>query len=456
MMSQSSPEWATWQARWVSLDETMKEMLKQDWTMARGATLLSLTRHLQGYAGRLFDFLYDGFGDSQHIRLERSRHFPVEYAFRHLLDQVSFDLAVIRTAASQRLGSARQQRALATSDALAWMALKPALGSLVTEATVVTYFQKQPAVRVIPYAPVALVGVPYTAMPTEKSAGNMRDFLAIPHEVGHYVYRHGWIEGERCQVALRNSLPGEPVWLERWLEELFADVYGGLIGGPIMALSFQELQTDNHIEELGRDDGRHPVAALRPYVYSDLLRGMGLAIPADQLDKKWAGSLRRLGAPESFRPFQPEAADGGATERVPLTKARDEIKEVVKLIEEKIVGLIPSLGGAASSNWSGADSTGNVADMFKGFINRLQSLSPGTMPQLPELMGDANGSQLQPAQNVGAAKKYEIGATDLWGDDLLRPERPGPRRALPPAVWLEVVFGNGWVAGGPEGDPHPK
>lgn len=457
MMSRSSPDLAAWQARWLSLNETMKEMLEQDWTMARGATLLSLTRHLQGYAGRLFAFLYDGFGDGQHIRLERSRHFPVEYAFRHLLDQVSFDMAVIRTAASQRLGSARQQRALATSDALAWKALKPALLShLVPEATVVTYFQKQPAVRVIPYAPVALVGVPYTAMPTEKTAGNMRDFLAIPHEVGHYVYRHGWIEGERCEVALRNSLPGEPAWLERWLEELFADIYGGLIGGPIMALSFQELQTDNHIVELGRDDGHHPVAALRPYIYSDLLRDMGLTDPADALDEKWAGTLRRLGAPESFRPFQPEAEKGVSADPVLLSKARADVQEIVKLIEAKVVHLIPSLAGTASSSWSGAISGKTVAEMFAGFIDRVQKMPGEALAQLPELIGDERGSQLQPTQDGAAAKTYEMGTTDLWCDDLLRPGRPVPRWALPPAVWLEVVFGSGWVAGGPEGDPHPK
>ena len=56
-----------------------------------------------------------------------------------------------------------------------------------------TYLQKSYETRVIPYAEVCLIGIPFTSVRLTE------DLLAIPHEVGHYVFWNSHLKDQNGQ-----------------------------------------------------------------------------------------------------------------------------------------------------------------------------------------------------------------------------------------------------------------
>jgi hypothetical protein len=207
------------------------------------------------------------------------------------------------------------------------------------KTTVMTYFQNSASIRIIPYASVALVAIPFTATEVK------RDYLALPHEVGHYVYRHGKIKGKSIPQALGQRLmeldPPSPRWARRWKEEIFADLYGCLIGGPVTALSFQDLARQSsrtpiiHVPgeylygSFTEDDGVHPVSVVRPYVYTNVLRRMIWAKSADLLDDAW-GKLPQVQETTEFR----TRYAGANAEFIKVEVAKTEINRIIRVIFE--------------------------------------------------------------------------------------------------------------------------
>jgi hypothetical protein len=235
-----------------------------------------------------------------------------------VLDRISYDLDVISRAFDQREiydDTSLSKKVLAKADFLANEALKPAKSrglidggtdDTEIETKAISYLQKSFETRVIPYADVSLIGIPLTSVRLTE------DLLAIPHEVGHYVFWNGdrnKLDGENRLEPLRQSnFP--------WTEEIFADVYGCIVAGPVIALDFQDLQlefagldpvsTTNEFEE-GVDD-EHPTPILRPSIYTDILRKMNQrdvnATPpgdldeiATQLNNRWKDKLEARGYP---------------------------------------------------------------------------------------------------------------------------------------------------------------
>lgn len=236
--------------------------------------------------------------------------YSVEHAAALAVYQVGADLEVLEKAAQQRLCplGANDRAVLAITDKLARRALKRAklAGLISPDATALTYFQKSPLIRVIPYAPVALIGIPYSA------SGLPQDYLSIPHEIGHYVYWNGRVAPQPETLApneparpaaastvrawLRRQLP---LWLHShlvggWIEETFADVYAALVAGPIAGNSLQDLlqrQGDDKLQVIDEAD-RHPTPVLRPYIYSQVMRRRGWRQAAKRLDDDWASRLQ--------------------------------------------------------------------------------------------------------------------------------------------------------------------
>lgn len=255
-------------------------------------TLSSLAGYLEMFGSAHYDYFakYCDFRDPQKAQTEPSR----AHILQTILDQIICDLEVIQRARDQR-------QALSTSDLLsltdkvAMRALQPAEELLSAQktapTTVLTYVQKSPGIRVIPYAKVALIGVPLTCMSVS------RDFMAIPHEVGHYLYWHG-----RSQEHSK-GYPKKRIWEQlmdlfkdrpelgrcsAWREEIFADVYGCLVAGPVAALSCQDQQLEYSGIAFMEDDGEHPTPALRPYTYLWALEKMGWsALICAALEQKW-------------------------------------------------------------------------------------------------------------------------------------------------------------------------
>jgi hypothetical protein len=411
-----------WEARWKDLNGTL-EMLGENYNpstllnFSRKETLYNVVRCLQSFARDQFYFFYDGFLNG---RLKESSEFPIEYALQAVLAQVAYDLEAILRAADQRIsGSPQVKQTLDTADKLAWTALQPAKDKKLVdnETTVLTYFQKSSAIRLIPYAPVALVGIPFTAVSIEQ------DYLAIAHEVGHYVYRHGRLiddsvkskKREPVHRRLDSDLSKSPEWIKKWQEEIFADVYGCLVGGPVMALSAQDLAFQASAKEFVLDDKEHPKPIVRPDIYSKIL-----SASVKELDNRWKKKRAERGDPES-----PSV----------LEDTRKPMYEVIS----KIKALLPD---APSERWTKDERLVKedieiLYDQFKDFVSNLKSNGV----QLEELKSD-------PTSNLWEKwieeKGFFGGSPPPMGvikpgteEDLLDPE---PEYG----TWIHVLLAGGW------------
>jgi hypothetical protein len=262
-----------WEKRWADLNNALTTTARryESLTVARMPTIYSLLKCLQAFGESQFRFFHTGLSDNGSYSLVGCR---TEYALSVILDQVATDLNCIQLAAAQRLfanENSTWHETLEKADRFAWRCLPyTEQGSDKTDTTVVTYFQKFPSIRVIPYAPVALIGIPFSCISVD------RDYLAIPHEVGHYMYWHKFrpqfqVEG-MPDPAKDDKDPANIVY--RWAEEIFADVYGCLIAGPVIAADFQDLQLRFSDEDFLADDDEHPIPAIRPMIYQRILEAL--------------------------------------------------------------------------------------------------------------------------------------------------------------------------------------
>lgn len=444
----------------ATIEQTMHTMRQRQPAVERQQTLLSLLTALQAFGESQLSFFVNGF-DSRNgngtstSRLEPSTTYPPEYAMRVTIDQIAYDLDVIQRAYTQRqpgLATDDMLRTLAKADILAYNALAPAIEQdLITNTTVITYFQKSVNVRLLPYAPVALIGLPLTAQTAP------RDLLAIPHEVGHYVYRNGkatcgQFPGSRFAAALHYELQRFPKWCQAWAEEFFADVYGAVIGGPIMALAFEELVVRYHVADFTHDDGEHPVAAIRPDIYHEVFTQLQRhPIESDLLEKRWNNWFEQRGAPASFTP-----ANAEEWWDVELPEAKAEIKKAIALILEGDLGKLK----ADQSLWSATLAEGaDVEELYRHFdqvvLEQLPDTTEGKVPEV-ELLDDEDTSfsiylpEYTRTRSPDAIR-CKVGDTGLW-IDAVKQDRRGIN--MPPEVWMQVLDGSGWAVEGPGYNAH--
>jgi hypothetical protein len=429
-----SKDLTVWNKRWTSLKTTLGNLIVYyqslpDADFPRKLTLYRLVERLQEFAETQFTIFYDGFGEHRHFILDPSDEYPPEYALKVTLEQITYDLEVIHRAAAQRIsGTDDMKRALKTADELTWKALLPAKNTNLVEpgTTVITYFQKSPSIRLIPYAPIALVGIPLSTIATG------RDYLAIPHEVGHYVFRHGKSDVVSLSTDLLNKLPKEPAWCYKWAEEIFADIYGCRIGGPVIALDFQDLQLENSRQDFNKDDGEHPIPALRPDIYHKALQKMGLPNWSTKLDKRWQRELAKRRTPPKFTPPDSAPTDLGACSAV----------EVV--IDE----VTARLSGAQIDPWS------DSADIASPNVANPQHEDDADFEKLyrdfeenriPNLVTDVNVDELDEEMPSSVPRPW----TDLIRAKLRDPE--SPRYVLSAEVWVSILNADGWTIRGPQG-----
>jgi hypothetical protein len=464
-----------WGDRWESLKSSMEALSNRMGSSSfdHQDTLPNLLECLTAFAESQFNYFRNGF-DAKGPFLEYSPAFPPEYVLRTTLDQIAFDLGVIQRAFHQRLAtqnSAKAINTLAKADILAYKALKPAIKQgLIGNTTAVTYFQKQAVIRVVPYAPVALIGIPYTSVHAINSDANVRDLLAIPHEVGHYVFWHGYENGERLSSRLFDKVPMDYAWLYPWLEEIFADAYGCLIAGPVIALDFQELQLDAPPDEFTEDDGEHPVPALRPQIYTDLLRAIGSSNSAQALDELWDKHLMARNRPTSFRVRK---ATAGHNETRQLAEARHQIKEVTDNFMATLNALHPDQRGA-NPPWSNglpgmvkADEVSSL--LYKKFEDYLDDLFPkpeidsipedrniaatGKVPKLRKT--DNNKMILDSIEDGIQDNERELGKATPRFEDL-KNLNGNKDSKIPSEIWSLVFSMSGWATGGPDTEQIPK
>jgi hypothetical protein len=251
--------------------------------------------------------------DDFHQRLfkenRKLKKFHPNYIFHLFLDRISIDLNLVQQALQQRrlqveeghvAEITHQGFVLHVASFLAYAAIQMTTPKGFTDDTaVITYLQNGIDVRLVPYANVALIGIPYGAMNSTRD-WLATDYLAIPHELGHHLFwfkkdtdsesirtqliKKLWqipVIKEALDTIQRQQLQGEEPdfgamakfqWYFRWLEEIFADAYCCRIAGPISALSFQELLANGSPTVHDRDDNKHPHPALRPLIQTKLLQ----------------------------------------------------------------------------------------------------------------------------------------------------------------------------------------
>ncbi len=158
--------------------------------------------------------------------------------------------------------------------------------------------------------PIALISIP------RKGATSVWNWLALPHEIGHNIFDNviGYerelgrkirtvlsnerfkIPGRRLPYGLNKSALMEIVW-NFWLDEAMADIIGTLFAGPAYVMARQEDSCDiaadlggAHItlwDVKGMDMMKHPVCHFRVCICTEVLRRIGFAGDAAELDLRW-------------------------------------------------------------------------------------------------------------------------------------------------------------------------
>ncbi|MBN1657511.1 MAG: hypothetical protein JXA93_03870 [Anaerolineae bacterium] len=277
---------------------------EQTTSFPRQMELIELVKSLMAFGGELFRMFDKDYLDQAPTDVKDE--YPVDYALWVITDQIGNDLNVIARAGNQRMKRAGDQEGgdvLAKADALAYHALKPVIVGadrwLPEDTTALTYFQKSANIRVIPYANVALVGVPITSLSVDC------DLLATPHEIGHYVYwrarpnRGTKMVREHLEELAQRQQIRVPGTLKNWREEIFADVYACLVAGPVAALSLQTMQLQSSKTGLMHDDGEHPRPVVRPWAQLQALSCTTQWPNAcAALRECWSHHWRRLSEPQ--------------------------------------------------------------------------------------------------------------------------------------------------------------
>lgn len=256
----------------------------------RPNTLNALLDRLKSFSNSHFQFFYSGFSGNASYSLslkdqrgsDNSEPLPEglvsHYALSTILSKISSDLDVLARINDQRFSNVTENLKIAErlriADKLAIGAILAVDGTFwdTPNSTTITYFRTDTNVRIVPYLPVALIGIPLTGL------GSNQDLLAIPHEVGHYYYWKSSITIDGKQQQLHSSNKNlllknrendgnvDSMWIYEWEEEIFADILGCLIGGPAMLSGlFERLQNQTN-DLFVANNGVHPISAIRPYV----------------------------------------------------------------------------------------------------------------------------------------------------------------------------------------------
>jgi hypothetical protein len=291
---------------YLILYETNQIVLAQD-----------LVAELNAYAHEVFDFFSEGYYSTKpENRFPASKVFKPMFVMRTLINQASFDLNIYQRAINQRrrinygdeyyFYLTLQGYALYLADHVATLAMIPAMkaGYLSQDTKILTYLDKNIRARLLPYSNSVLISIAFATM--QFDGYPTQDYLALPHEIGHYLYWHGMMPGTDTPVLdelfsrIRAAKIKAKDWRLQWLEEIFADTYALLVGGPVIVLDFQDMLDDDVQSHFTEDTDKHPIPELRPLIQTQILRQIksNLGKPLytrtpDRLDANWEDWLRK-------------------------------------------------------------------------------------------------------------------------------------------------------------------
>lgn len=451
MQNSSVPDPSSFRA--TSLIEIAAELGRRSTAggLSRRRTAHIVLYCLAAFARKQFDFLIKGLQPGGAFEVDP--RYPLAFLLEATARQASFDIDVLLRSIGHREGALSTQpmrQTLELADRLAREAIIPAVRHGLVEPTVVlSYFQKSPTIRLIPYAPIAVIGIDFSAV------GDPSRLAAIAHETGHHVYRQitmNYLSNLDEQIeALAAPAPQAeaerwPAWLLAWEEEIFADIYAALIAGPIAAIGLHKIILTGRRDSLVEDDGDHPLDALRPQILHTTLRVMAekrsgeqreaLLTAAGALDAAWEQTLKEHGAPAEFLP-------SGSDEPVALDEAGALLRN---LVEAMLNGaLAPLAADNVRTLWSlgATESSATFASCEEQFAEYSRSLSGSTLPELA--LRDQNrivAVARFPIQGEGGHRVVgEIGDPHL--DELREAGLAGA--ALTADQWKAVFLAGDWT-----------
>ncbi|MCB8966046.1 MAG: hypothetical protein H6660_04050 [Ardenticatenaceae bacterium] len=424
-----------WDKRASALEQILS-FIQQQYAAAPdpvvNTTVKSIVAALNVFGQSQVQFFRDGINQG---KLQPSSYFPWDYVWQTTLTQIANDTAVYQQTAAQRLsGSPEMQATLTKADQLAQDALNLAVDAkLLPVSCVLTYFNKTADIHVIPYAPVAVVGISFTA------TNAPRDYLAIAHEVGHHVFRHT----PGLAKKLYRALPMDPLWREPWLEEMFADAFGCLVAGPVLGLDFQDLMLDDSLEDFIGDDGEHPVEMARPYFYNKMLQELGFTEAANALAERWEAALLTRNDPQYF-------VAAGSDELVSRAEAKEALETAVPILLDALKDVLALRQQTPAAYWSQDLAPGESPELlYDRFDQWVQQNPQVTVAQLEEF-GDDIGVVIGASQPQNIRRK---GTVQTWIDGL---KSLTASYQLPPTAWTEILSAGNWNVKGPDGDNGTK
>jgi hypothetical protein len=488
-----------WRALHEHIDKLRDSYEKYPNPFPRRNAILNLLKSLQVFSKGQFEFFYRGFdpaaqpaAPANHLRLQVWDAFPPEDVLTGILLQVQNDLDLIQRAATQRIfGDKNARDTLDYADQLAWLALQPAIDAgVIDEPTIVlTHFQKSAEFYTIPYANVALIAIPFTCT----SRSTCSDFLSIPHEVGHYVYRHPTQAIQDALNGLRLAPPVDPQyqgWVKAIFEEMCADIYGCLVAGPVMALDFQGLSLANSQADFQGGDGEHPNPALRPLVYCEVLasplvdnlvKGNWKTV-SEKLARGWNQQLlmRHLdtfvlkGSSSAAQPASQPAAQPTVLAARPYVVGRllnisnaaaadsvpSPLAKVIRGVVDKMLAQVqafiqkdPNKAKTILTGWTKVDENTDPDKLLDDFCDNFDKLL--ALPKKP-LPPDPDPLDVRSWKEWLGDKNDKIAAWN-HNDPLPSGEVKNPD-LMEPNTWGYILYANGWTVSGPSGDNagHPS
>ncbi len=526
-MNTSSLGLEVWESRWRALDasiESYEKSLKDD---PKTSILKSMLVNLRKFAEEQFYFFHNGFAtDNTPIKNSHRKYtliqcnkYPPDYVLGVTLKQIAYDLEVIQRAAEQRIWAAQEenkhiQETLDRADCIAKAALEEAykLDSISgNPPTVLTYFEKSPIVRCFPYtitntdAGVALIAIPFTCVPHSGALtpDNVQDYVPILHELGHCVFWYGKTnDAEDKTIPIHKALnqalaymKESTPWCYRWVEEIFADVFGCIIGGPVIALSAQDLAMVASEKEFTKDDGEHPIPAIRPIIYTNVLGRLNNGIPSQltaELKKRWKTQQRERLQHKSetdketqtsalpdeayfekgeFTVFEEESSQDSwqcTVKRVSFADAMREISTVITEIIKQVFNNDSSLKQIFSGFWGNGsfstpikdDTLENLYTLFQNRIN--EPVATKSLPTKVSTDGRTASFSVTPAQPPKGWEDWV--RTNDYLDKPLSDYETG--EAIPAIYerkeikgrtgWLNILYAGGWATKGPTTNPSVK
>ena len=302
---------------------------------------------------------------------QQDKTLPPLHLIRNCFRRTATDHEIIQRATVQRRWNqdepgkpyyqSEQAVELVVMDKLAIRALTPFQHLLPNDSgplAVITYFSDTTHIHHLPYTDrFILVGVSYDRVTltddlSDDETLTGKDFsafelMAIPHEVGHYLYQHGRLKDGRTFPQVSQKFKDNPYY--RWCEEIFADLYGCLVAGPLSVFSIQAFLTSGDKARVWRDDEEHPTPLLRSYLLSEILRVLSelnenvsqrYRFPSvtKNLDEDWTEILGQWGyeglEKEQSRPTRIYLPDSSAAHMERIVNVERVLKAVRPIIKE--------------------------------------------------------------------------------------------------------------------------